>query len=132
MFVHCLQPRFSETDGLGHISNTALPAWFQEARRELIEIFNPGLAIRRWNLILKQFEIEIHRQIDFRHPVEVRTEVERIGRTSLRLLQEAAQRGTPVATGRTVLVHFDYGAGRPEPIPDPVRRSLAPHVVPQG
>lgn len=31
MFEFELLPRLSETDGVGHINNTCLPAWFEEA-----------------------------------------------------------------------------------------------------
>ena len=32
MFHHEIEPRFNDTDALGHISNTAFPAWFEQAQ----------------------------------------------------------------------------------------------------
>ena len=51
MFTYTIQPRFSETDGMGHINNTVPPVWFEEARIGVFTIFNPSLTPFQWNLI---------------------------------------------------------------------------------
>lgn len=128
MFHYTLQPRFSETDGLGHINNSALPVWLEEARFEIFRIFNPSLSMKTWNLILRKYEVDFIAQIWREHPVEVLTSIEQIGNSSLTVIQRVRQGGRDVAVGRTVLVHFDYEAARPAPIPPEIRELLLPHL----
>ena len=129
MFHHQIVPRFSETDALGHINNTVLPVWFEEARADVFRLFNPSLRFETWNLILRKLEIEIERQIVHGSPVEIATGIEAIGNTSTTLLQVAEQGGHRVALCRAVLVHFDYGTQKPAPIPDAIRSELEQHRV---
>jgi acyl-CoA thioester hydrolase len=122
-----LQPRFSETDGLGHINNSALPVWLEEARTDLFRIFNPSLSLKTWNLILKKYEVDFIAQIWREQQVTIETEIEHLGNTSLVVMQRVYQSGALVATGRTVLVHFDYAANCPAPIPESIRQQLHSH-----
>ena len=130
MFDHRIEPRLSETDGLGHINNTALPAWFEEARKGVFRIFNPTLSLRSWNLILRKLEIEFVAQIAHDAVVDIRTSIDKIGTTSFTVRQVATQDGTEVAIGRAVLIHFDYAAQQPAPISDRIRRHLEEHLEP--
>ena len=129
MFELQIEPRFCETDGLGHINNTVLPVWFAEARRPVFEIFMDKPGLDNWNLILRRFEVDFEGELFWGEAVTVRTGIGRIGTTSVRIEQEAWQRGRLCARGRAVLIHFDYAARRPLPIPDPVREKLGAHQV---
>jgi acyl-CoA thioester hydrolase len=129
MLTFSLQPRFSETDALGHINNTAIPAWLEEARVEVFRMFNPSLAFESWNLILKRYEVEFLRQLTRAPGVEVRTWVEAVGTTSLILRQDVVQGGSVAVESRTVLIHFDYSTQRPSPIPDEIRSRLLEHTA---
>jgi acyl-CoA thioester hydrolase len=130
MFHYTLQPRFSETDCLGHINNAVLPVWLEEARTDLFRLFNPSLAMKTWNLILRKYEVDLIAQIWREHRIEILTSIEKIGNSSLTVLQRVRQNGQEVAVGRTVLVHFDYEAARSVPIPEEIRLLLQPHVEP--
>jgi|SRR5690625_1872047 len=132
MFKHTLQPRFTDCDGLGHISNTTLPVWFEEARAPIFKIFNPSLLLTRWNLIIKKFEIDLHHQIWHHQPVQIDTEFEHIGTSSMIVIQRAYQDGKLVADGRTVLIHFDYEAQTTVAIPQAIRAQLTPHLNPSA
>lgn len=129
MFSYEIQPRFSETDGLGHINNAVLPVWLEEARIGIFKIFNPSLAMKTWNLILKKYEVEFVAQIWREYPVTVETRITHVGTSSLVVTQRVVQRGETVAKGTTVLVHFDYAKNAPAPIPPAVRTELEPHRV---
>jgi len=129
MFHFKVQPRFSETDGLGHINNTVLPVWFEEARTDLFRIFNPSLKLESWNLILKRYDIEFTAQMWRDDPVDIQTGIAKIGNTSLTVVQRAVQNGQTAAVGHTTLVHFDYRAGVPAAIPEDIREQLAEHRV---
>ncbi len=40
MFKEIIQPRFNETDALGHINNTVLTQWFEGARDPILHSTN--------------------------------------------------------------------------------------------
>lgn len=129
MWRHTLQPRFSETDGLGHINNAVLPVWLEEARTDLFRVFNPSLSLQTWNLILKKYDVDFIAQIWREYSVEVETAIEHIGNSSLVVVQRVKQRGQEVAVGKTVLVHFDYASMKPAPIPEDIKEKLREHVI---
>ena len=65
MFEYTITPRVADTDALGHINNTVLPCWFEEARTPLFRILNPTMAFDKWNLILARMEVDYLHQIFF-------------------------------------------------------------------
>ncbi|MFO7788282.1 MAG: thioesterase family protein [Halospina sp.] len=129
MFHHEIEPRFNDTDALGHISNTAFPVWFEQARMPVFRIFHPSLDVKHWPLIIARLEIDLKVQSYWAMPVTIRTYIGKIGNSSFRVIQEAWQGGTEVARGVAVLIHFDYGTETALPIPDAIREKLAEHLV---
>ena len=129
MFYYELQPRFSDTDALGHISNTTLPVWFEQARMPLFSIFHPTLDVKTWPLIIARVELDFVAQSFWHLPVEIRTGVGKIGNSSFQAVQEAWQDGKQIARGQAVLIHFDYETEKAVPIPDDIRNQLAKHRI---
>ncbi|WP_417544362.1 acyl-CoA thioesterase [Marinobacter sp.] len=129
MFYDELQPRFSDTDALGHISNTTLPVWFEQARMPLFKIFHPTLDVKTWPLIIARVEIDFVAQSYWHLPVEVRTGVGKIGNSSFQVVQEAWQDGKMIARGNAVLIHFDYNSEKALAIPDDIRAELSGHLA---
>lgn len=129
MFELELEPRFSDTDALGHISNTALPVWFEQARTPVFQIFHPSLDAKDWRLILARVEIDLLAQSYWAKTVRITSGIGRIGNSSFQVVQEAFQEGQKIARGVAVLIHFDYAAGKAVPIPDAIRETLAQHQV---
>ena len=124
-----IRPRFCETDALGHINNTAVPVWFEEGRLDIFQLFNPSLRVSDWNVILRKFEIDFVAQIQPVHPVTVTSGIGAIGNSSFRVIQIARQNDAVVATGDTVMVHFDFDAQRPAPLPQRIRGILEQHPL---
>lgn len=108
MFTYPIQPRFSETDALGHINNTVVPVWFESARAPIFEVFNPEQDLSQWNLILAKIEVNYLAQMHYNAITEIRTSIAKIGRSSVTVLQQVWQNGKKVAEGECVLVKFDY------------------------
>lgn len=129
MFYFELQPRFSDTDALGHISNTTLPVWFEQAREPLFRIFHPTLDVKTWPLIIARVEVDFVAQSFWHLPVEIRTGIGRVGGSSFQVVQEAWQDGKLIARGKAVLIHFDYNTEKAVPIPDEVRAQLVEHTI---
>jgi len=128
MFSMKVTPRFGEIDGLGHVNNTVMPTWFELARNPLFSIFNPEQTVKNWNLILARFEVDFVSQMYYNGDVEIRTWIERIGSSSLEVVQEAYQKGRVGARGKTVLVHYDFKEQKSTRIPDVIRKQLYEHL----
>lgn len=129
MFKMTLSPRFAETDALGHLGNTVLPIWFEDAREPIFKLFNPDLDVKAWSLILARIEVDFIRQIYYGTDVVIRTYVTEVGNSSFSVLQEAWQKGELAARGSATLVHFDYRSQKSAPIFDHVREKLIAHKL---
>ena len=129
MFHLELEPRFSDTDALGHISNTSLPVWFEQARTPVFRIFHPTLEAETWPLIIARLEIDLLAQSYWHIPVKIKTGIGKIGNSSFHVVQEAWQGDKQIARGVAGLIHFDYETEKALPIPDDIRARLTEHVV---
>lgn len=129
MFIHQLEPRFAETDALGHISNTIFPIWFEDARTPVFKIFNPEMNVHKWTLILARQEIDHTAQTFIGKSVTIQTGLGHIGNSSFELIQIAEQDGEIIAKGEAILVHFDYDKQKASPIPDDIRVQLEAHKM---
>ena len=129
MFYLELEPRFSDTDALGHISNTTLPVWFEQARTPVFRIFHPTLEAETWPLIIARLEIDLMAQSYWHIPVKIKTGIGKIGNSSFHVIQEAWQGDKQIARGVAVLIHFDYEIEKALPIPEDIKARLAEHAV---
>ncbi|TYC62928.1 acyl-CoA thioesterase [Marinobacter sp. BW6] len=129
MFHLELEPRFSDTDALGHISNTTLPVWFEQARTPVFRIFHPTLEAETWPLIIARLEIDLMAQSYWHIPVKIKTGIGKIGNSSFHVVQEAWQGDKQIARGVAVLIHFDYETEKALPIPDEIRAKLSEHLT---
>ncbi|GBO90047.1 MULTISPECIES: acyl-CoA thioesterase [Marinobacter] len=129
MFHLELEPRFSDTDALGHISNTSLPVWFEQARTPVFRIFHPTLEAETWPLIIARLEIDLLAQSYWHIPVKIKTGIGKIGNSSFHVVQEAWQGDKQIARGVAVLIHFDYETEKALPIPEDIKARLAEHAV---
>jgi len=128
MFTTQIHPRFSDTDALGHINNTVIPVWFLEAREPVLRLFSPTLDMSKAALAVVRIEVDYVAEIRFGSDVEVRTEVVRLGNSSLQLAQEVWQDGKLCARGLATLVNFDPQQRCSVTIPDGVRAQLQQHL----
>ncbi|WP_430461733.1 acyl-CoA thioesterase [Thalassolituus sp. LLYu03] len=128
MWSLTLQPRFGETDALGHINNTVLPVWFEDARTPLFRLFTPDLNPQDWHLIIAKIEVEFVGELFYGREVEVRTYLSKLGNSSMTIAHEAWQDGRLGARGTAVMVHFDHSAKKSVAIPDAIRAQLSEHL----
>jgi acyl-CoA thioester hydrolase len=128
MWTKTLEPRFSETDALGHVNNTVLPVWFEEARTPIFELFCPGMNTNDWHLIIAKIDVDFLAEIYYGKSVEIRTFIEKIGNSSLVIHHEAWQEDKLVSKGNAIMVHFDHKAKTSKPIPDKIRKVLELHL----
>jgi len=127
MYKYFVTPKFGDIDGLGHVNNTIIPGWFEEARNEIYGYFNPEFSFKTWNLILARFEIDFVSQLYYNGQVEIHTYISNIGQSSFEVYQEAWQNGNLCSKGKTVLVHYDFENQKSKVIPDDIRTKLQVH-----
>jgi acyl-CoA thioester hydrolase len=129
MYKYTITPKFGDIDGLGHVNNTVIPGWFEEARNEIYRYFNPDLSLKTWNLILVHIEVDFIYQIFYNNNVEIRTYISDIGKSSFQVYQEAWQNGKLCSKGKTVLVHFNFEHQKSEMIPGLIKSKLEVHLA---
>ena len=124
-----LQPRFSETDALGHINNTVIPVWFESARDPVFRIFNASLDLNSWNLIIAKIEVNYSAQIQYQAQVEIRTSIKKVGNSSFTVFQQVFQADQCVAFGECIMVKFDYVTNKSAAITDEEKAELNKHLI---
>ena len=130
MFTTTIQPRFGDTDILGHINNAVLASWFEAARNPLFRIFVPDLTVKIENfpLILAHMDYDFVEELFFQHEVDIRTWVTRVGNKSFTVYHEAWQKERLCVKGTAVVVHFDFNAKQATPIPADKKKQLREHL----
>ena len=73
-------------------------------------------------------EFDYLAQIYYGYEVEIRTYIEKIGNTSFTVYQEAWQKDKLRATGRAILVDFDFNNQAKVEIPEDVKKELEKHL----
>jgi len=129
MWTQNILPRFADTDALGHINNTVLPVWFEDARTPIFRFFTPDLNPKDWHLIVAKIEVEYTDELFYGQDVEVRTFIGRIGNTSFVVEHEVWQSKRLCARGNAVMVHYDHAAKVSCALPETIRKALSEHLV---
>jgi acyl-CoA thioester hydrolase len=120
-----VQMRFADTDALGHVNNGSFVLYAETGRLEFLQVL--GSAVR--SLILAHLAIDFRRQVGYGEPLVVDTWVERVGTTSVTLLQVIRASDIVAAEVRSVVVYFDYAAGRPQTWTPDLRAALEAYVA---
>ena len=127
VFSHTLQVRFRDCDAMGHVNNAVYLTYLEEARFAYWRsLWGPDLrAPSAPGVILARAEIDYRRAAKYGDVLAIRMSLESIGRSSITAAYEIVdQEGQVVANAKTVVVTYDYRAGRPVPVSDEVRARL--------
>ena len=128
MFSYDINPRFCDTDALGHINNTKVPIWFEGARDPVFQWFTPDLNPNKWQLILAKISVDFHAQMYYGKDMMVKTYISRIGSSSFDVYQELWQDQIKCASGKAIMVHFCFEKQKPSPIPDHIKQQMQQHL----
>ncbi|OAV60212.1 acyl-CoA thioesterase [Enteractinococcus helveticum] len=126
MITATIRPRIDDLGPAGHVHNTVLPAWFQEARSEFIEKFSDPKAANPLPLMIKEYTVTFHRELVLVPAVEVEISVEKIGNSSFVLHERALQDSQLAAESRVVYIYVGID-NRPAAIPEEPRAFLEEH-----
>lgn len=127
MFTSTVRPRIDDMGPSGHIHNTVLPAWFQQARQPLLTEFLASPDEPALPLMIKEYTVTFHRELMLTPDVEIEISVERIGNSSFVLHEVANQNGQMAAESRVAYIHVGED-NRPASIPTRQRELLERHL----
>ena len=129
MFETIIQPRVSETDGVGHINNTTIPVWLEAGRNELFKVFNPKDDFQNWRMVIVKSCVEYKAQIYFGKEVRIKCWIKRIGNSSLELYEEIWQSDKKCIIASTIYVNFNPERQCSEPINEEIKSILESHMI---
>lgn len=121
-----LQPRFRDTDAMGHINNAVYVTYLEVARQEYWRELDRTLDYRHVPFILAHVTIDFRSEALVKETLELGVRCEWIGGKSFGFgyeIREAAG-GRLVVEARTIKVAYDYATRRSIPVPDELRRKL--------
>lgn len=115
--------RYNDLDPLGHVNNTAMAIFLEEARCRLI---TPRLKAhgRHIDMVLAATAMDYRREMTYPGEVEIGMIATRIGRSSFALAHGLFQDGHCAGTAELVLVCFDLDRRAAIEIPGDVRALL--------
>lgn len=120
--VERLRVAWVDTDAGGRIHFSNAFRWAELAETGLLRRL--GLLERWGDYPRKHAEAEFHKVLRFEDEIEVRLQVEHVGRTSISYAWVIAKDGEAFITGRHTVVNVDRN-GRPEPLSDAMRAALS-------
>ncbi|KAF0995104.1 thioesterase family protein [Geobacillus sp. TFV-3] len=127
-----INPRFCETDALGHLSNISYFIYLEEARTRLFDELRYGGRTDDWHFILASTKCDFVNQGFFGRRLRVETNISRIGNKSFQCIHRIIEEETDklIAIGEAAVVHFNFQTQTSEPLPDDLRALLAQYLVP--
>ena len=141
VFSHQLEVRFRDCDAMGHVNNAVYLTYLEQTRFHHWRAAGIAKAIPSQpppdasvgedvpGVIVARAEIDYRRAAKFGDVLRIDLGVAAIGRTSFTYEYEILdQSGALIATAKTVIVRFDYAAGRPVPISEELKQALTRDV----
>jgi acyl-CoA thioester hydrolase len=124
-YRHRLSVRFRDCDAMGHVNHAVYFTYFEQGRltfwREVAGSPSPHTRV-----IIARAECDYRAPAHFGDELEVSVGIGEIGRSSFTLTYAIVEvaAGRLIATGKTVMVSYDYDRGTPIPLPDATRSLL--------
>ena len=128
---HCTTPvqlRFSDIDMLGHLNNSRYFELFDLAKSDYFNrVASDAIEWQRPPVMIANINCDFLSQTTFYEPVEVLTQVDRIGDKSFVLIQQLVNHdtGEVKCTCAATMVYFDIKARVPARVSDQWRQSIA-------
>jgi acyl-CoA thioester hydrolase len=145
LLTHRLQVRFRDCDPLGHVNNAVYLTYLEQARFTLwrkqlgfVAKSASDAGPRGLGFILARVEIDFRAQARYGDWLDIKlslgldsTGKAAFGRSSFSYTYEIAdaEKGTLVASAKTVLVWFDYDAQKPSPLDAATKARLSVPVA---
>jgi acyl-CoA thioester hydrolase len=124
--VHELQPRFRDTDAMGHINNAVYVTYLEVARQEYWRALDGTQDYRRVPFILAHVTIDFRSEALVNEVLLLGCRCVKIGSKSFRFEYEIREKtsGRLVVEASTVQVCYDYGTRKTTHVPPELRRAI--------
>lgn len=129
-FYQPIEVRYGDLDPQGHVNNSRYLTYMEQARIGYIRslgLFSENSSFLEFGMILADIQVTFRSPIYFGQEIRVGAKVTQMGNKSLKMDYsiEDVKTGEALATGRSVLVAYDYSEGCSIPIPDHWRQTIA-------
>jgi len=116
---------FRDIDTFGHVNNAVYLTYFELARTSMWLALTGGSGSKDVGFIVARTECDFRHQLEM-EPIEIRVRIGDMRTTSFDTLYEIwSDRGRQLAaTGRVVVVLFDWGKNHKTPITDELRQKV--------
>ena len=124
-YRHRLSVRFRDCDAMGHVNHAVYLTYFEQCRLTFWrEVAGSGAPHTR--VIVAHAECDYRAPAHFGDELEIRLQITHIGRSSFTIEYDIMKVASAVlvATGQTVMVSYDYEAGKSIVLPDTARTFL--------
>jgi acyl-CoA thioester hydrolase len=119
--------RWGDMDAMAHLNNVMYFRLMEEARIQWFQRFDLPTLPSGEACILAHAACDFVRAMVYPGVALVRQTVTKVGRSSVEMalvIEKQGEPGVVYATGRTVLVWYDYRAGKSLPWPDRIREAI--------
>jgi acyl-CoA thioester hydrolase len=117
-YAHRVEVRFRDCDAMGHVNHAVYLTYLEQCRFAFWRRTTGAQAGPGAGIILARAECDYRAPAFYGDELEVRVNVAEIGRSSFSLVYEIVNVGSGlrIAEAKTVLVGYDYAAGRSIPL----------------
>lgn len=124
--IHELNPRFRDTDAMGHINNAVYVTYLEVARQEYWRALSGAEDYGRVPFILAHVTIDFRSEALMSEVLELCLRCEWIGSKSFAFLYEIREKtaGRVVVEATSVQVCYDYALKRSVAMPEDLRRAI--------
>jgi acyl-CoA thioester hydrolase len=120
-FVYRDTVRFRDVDAMGHVNNAVYLTYLEDARIAFLRPMGADVP----EMILARAEIDFRAPLAEGDQLEIGVRPVRVGTKSFELQYEVRVGDKLAAEAKTVIVSYDYSAGRAVAVPDNWREQLA-------
>jgi acyl-CoA thioester hydrolase len=127
-FSHPIEVRYADLDPQRHVNNAVVFSYLEQARARYLQQLQlwDGRDFDRIGIIIAEASASYQAPIAFLDRVVVEVKTTRLGTKSLDVeYLVRSEDGSALATGRTVLVAYDYERAASIPLPEAWRRRIA-------
>lgn len=121
--------RYADTDRQGHVNNSVFAVFIETGRVELLYDPEAPMAEDGAEFVIARLSVDFRAEVQWPGTIETGTGVERIGRSSVTLVQSLFQGDVCVATAETVIVQLDSATRKSRPFSDVTRARLEAMLV---
>lgn len=124
--------RYADTDRQGHVNNACFATFLETGRVEILYDPEHPLAADGSEFVIARLTLDFRDEIRWPGSVTVGTGVQRIGTSSVTLVQAVFQDDRCVALAETVIVHIDTAARKSRPFAEAAQARLQALLLEEG